>query len=449
MPIFLTLLYLVIFATVVKLLSKREGYFSTLTVFGIGCYIYYIGIPFELHLLSIDEINAGKFILSLSTAQLSQIIIMGTMAFSAFSIGYYLSSFNPLKIRGKFQTRLSRIPYSLRIVFIGALITILIFFYKSLLAVNTYEGAYGIRYSNPVFSLLCGYTVLYGAVIASAIILRDKNLRSKAFGIGLILLIISWGIYSSDKNVILIGLLAVAAAYSNVIKKQSVTFLIIIFTGCVILIYLIKVFSFYRGGWDLYVAFYMAVKNFGIRYVDPLGPFISLQYILNNCSELQYGQTYLHIFYLIIPRFLWKGRPLDLSEQFAQNMISDWHPGQGLGYSPLAEAYLNFSWLGPVIQYFLLGLLWGYFWKFLRKILWKYPQEIWQSLYYVLGYYLLILMHRGPVVGLMKSIILYVFPLILLVISIDLGILHPSHLKKRALISSTGRTLNGKGCKKN
>jgi oligosaccharide repeat unit polymerase len=295
--------------------------------------------------------------------------------------------------------------------------------------VSTYEAAYGVRYGNPVFSLLCGFVVLYGAVIASAVILRGKSLN-KIWGMGFIVLIFSWGIYTSDKNVILIGLLAVAAVYSSLIKKQGLTFLMVVFIGCAILIYLIKVFSFYRGGLDICSAFSMAVNNFGLRYIDPLGPLVSLQHILNDCSDLQYGQTYLHIFYLIIPRFLWKERPLDLSEQFAVDNIVNWLPGQGMGYSPLAEAYLNFSWIGPVIQYLLLGLLWGYFWKVLRKILWNFSQGLWYSLYYVLGYYLLILMHRGPVAGLMKSLILYTVPLILLVIFIDLGIFHPDFLMK-------------------
>ena len=87
MPAILTILYLVIFIIVIKLLSRQEGYYSTLTVFGIGCYIYYIGIPFELYVLSIEEVKKGNIVLSLSTAQLSQIIMMGTIAFLAFSLG--------------------------------------------------------------------------------------------------------------------------------------------------------------------------------------------------------------------------------------------------------------------------------------------------------------------------------------------------------------------------
>jgi len=431
LPTILTILYFVIFIIAVKLLSRQEGYYSTLTVFGIGCFIYYIGIPFEFYVLHIDDfkLSSHNIFLSLSTTQLSQIIIMGTMAFLAFSLGYYLSSFKPFKVRRIVQNRFPRIPYSLRLICFGFFVLLLIFFYKNIFAVSTYEAAYGLRYNKPVFSLLSSFVVLYGAVIASTIISRGKNLN-KALGIGFIVLIVLWGIYSLDKNVILIGLLAVAAAFSILLKKQRFVSIIFIFIGCAILIYLIKVFSFYRGGLNIYSAFSLALKHFGLRYIDPLGPFVSLQHILNNCSDLQYGQTYLNIFYLIIPRFLWKERPLDLSEQFAQDNIINWQPGMGLGYSPLAEAYLNFSWMGPIIQYLILGLLWGFIWKVLRKLLWHFPQEIWQSLYYILGFYLLILMHRAPVSGLMKSMILYTAPLILFVLVIDLGILHPDVLMK-------------------
>ena len=428
MPVVLTLLYFVVFIIVVKLFSRQEGYYSTLAVFGIGCYIYYIGIPFEFYVLSIEEFKKGSIVLSLSTAQLSQIIIMGTIAFLAFSLGYYLSSFNPLKMSRGLQNRFPRIPYSLKLICIGSLIFLLIFFYKNIFAVSTYEAAYGVRYSNPAFSLLCNFVVLYGVVIASTVIFRGKIL-DKILGMGFIALIFSWGIYTSDKNVILFGLLAVAASSSSFIRKKDFVSFSYIIIGCVVLIYLIKVFSLYRGGHNLYPAFSLAIKQFGLRYIDPLGPFVSLQHILNNCSDLQYGQTYLHIFYLIIPKFLWQERPLDLSEQFAVDNIVNWSPGQGIGYSPLAEAYLNFSWIGPVVQYLLLGLLWGYFWKVLRKVLWHFHQGLWQCLYYILGYYLLILMHRGPIAGLMKSLILYIFPLIVIVIFIDLSMLHPDLMK--------------------
>jgi len=429
MTIILVLVYIAVFFLMAKLFSKREGYYSTIVVFGIGCYIYYIGIPFELYVLSIEEFKKGNIVLSLSTAQLSQIIMMGTIAFLAFSLGYYLSSFNPSKMSRGLRNCFPRIPYSLQLICIWSLIFLLIFFHKNIFAVGTYEAAYGVRYSNPAFSLLCNFVVFYGVVIASTIILRGKNLN-KALGIGFILLIILWGIYSSDKNVILFGLLAIAASSFRFIKKKGLASFVYIIIGCVILIYSIKVFSLYRGGHNIHIAFSIATKQLGLRYIDPLGPFVSIQHILTRSTDLQYGQTYLHIFYLIIPKFLWKERPLGLSEQFARDNITNWQPGMGMGYSLLAEAYLNFSWMGPVIQYLLLGLLWGYFWKVLRKVLWNFPQGLWQGLYYILGYYLLILMHRGPVAGLMKSLILYTSPLILSVIFIDLGILHPDVLMK-------------------
>jgi hypothetical protein len=205
------------------------------------------------------------------------------------------------------------------------------------------------------------------------------------------------------------------------------------------LVYSIKVFSIYRTHHNFYASLSGATQRFGIRYIDPIGPFASLQYIVNNPKDIQYGRTYLQIISLIIPRFLWKERPLDLSEQFAVDNITNWSPGMGMGYSPLAEAYLNFSWMGPLIQYLLMGLLWGYFWIILRKVFWNYAQEHWQCLYYILGYYFLILMHRGPVAGLIKSLILYTSPLVFIVIIFDLGILHPDFLKK----------LSKNECKKN
>lgn len=433
MPILLTILYLIVFIIIVKLFSRREGYYSALTVFGIGCYIYYIGIPFEFYVLNIDEfkLSSHSITLSFSTTQLSQIIMMGITAFLAFSLGYYLSFFKLLKVRSIFQNRFPKIPFSLQLTFIGSFIFLIIFFYKNIFVMNKYEAAYSIRYSGPIFSLLITFVVLYGAVIAATIISRGRNLN-KTLGFVLLVLITIWGIYSTDKNVLFVALLAFVATFANFIKKRGFILIIAMFICCTILIYLIKVFSIYRGGINIYHAFRVAIEQFGLRYIDPLGPFVSLQHVLNNWSDFLYGGTYLGIFTLIIPRFLWSNRPLDLSEQFARDTIIDWQPGMGLGFSPLAEAYLNFSWMGPVIQYLFLGLFWGLFWKFIRKILWHYPQDIWQHFYYILGFYMLILMHRSSVTSSIKSMILYAAPLLLFAIVIDLGIYHPIIFMKKS-----------------
>jgi hypothetical protein len=128
---------------------------------------------------------------------------------------------------------------------------------------------------------------------------------------------------------------------------------------------------------------------------------------MDGNESLRFGMTYLEAILLLIPKLLWNARPMDLSENFALQHISNWSEGSGMGYSFLAEAYLNFSWFGAFLQYFIIGLLWGLVWKKIRRILWCYGCDGWYALYYILGFYFLIIMHRAPFSGLLKGFLQY------------------------------------------
>ena len=130
---------------------------------------------------------------------------------------------------------------------------------------------------------------------------------------------------------------------------------------------------------------------------------VSLVDSIDSREELLFGLSYLRGFFIFVPRFLWPDRPLDLSEEYARNTISRWQPGQGMGFSLMAEAFLNFWWLGPVLQYLMIGYLWGKSWAWLRRRFSPVEPAYWQTLYGTFGFYLLILMHRGPVAGLIKQ----------------------------------------------
>lgn len=412
-------MYIVVYIIGVKFFSKREGYYSTITVFGLSCYIYYIGIPFELSLLGLQEFRWG---IILTPSQLNQIIAMGISAFVAFSVGYYISKFNPFKNSNQ-SLKISfkqSVPYSIFFLWILSIVITPTIFYEKILSMKTYSEAYGIIYRNPELSLLTDYVILCTALISATFLAKTQNIY-KLIGIGLVVMIVLWSIYSSDKNPLLIGLLALGAYYAGFKGKRFITFLLIIFGGALIL-FLFTMFNIYQGGGDISPA-YIFTSRYGIIYSDPAGPILSLAYVLDRPIDFKYGTTYLDFFNIIIPKALWSERPLDLAEQFARETIVNWAEGQGMGYSLLAEAYLNFSWIGPFIQYFLLGLMWGYFWKKLCYILWYLPKSLWQNLYLILGYYFLILMHRGPVSSLLKSMVQYVLAIVLFAVVFDLSMI--------------------------
>jgi hypothetical protein len=79
----------------------------------------------------------------------------------------------------------------------------------------------------------------------------------------------------------------------------------------------------------------------------------------------------------------------------------------------LAESYLNFGWLGPPIQYFGIGLVWGLIWNLIKTRFDRFP-AYWKGLYLTLGFYRLIVMHRGGTSLILTAMIQIFVPLLLL-----------------------------------
>ena len=73
---------------------------------------------------------------------------------------------------------------------------------------------------------------------------------------------------------------------------------------------------------------------------------ISLVIAIEGELPRTYGSTYLYALVASALRVIWKDRPDDLAQEFALDNIPNRQPGMGLGYSLLAEAYLNFGYVG-------------------------------------------------------------------------------------------------------
>jgi len=433
MVVLLSIIYVVLLIYAAKAFSREEGYYSTITIFGVGCFLYYISIPLEMSLLGITEHIKDAFVIKLTQTQAVAIVAMGLMAFCSFTFGYRLSSFSPFICQIQFDPGSKAFcVYSIAIIVVASVFIEVLFYYDNIKMSGSYISSSLLHYNEPVFTLLANLIVLFSSV-AGAALMSEKNFKNKILGVVLVLAIVSWGIYSSDKNVILIGALACASRLFNISRKQGIGALLVIFGGIILVVYLVKFFSLYRGGHSISSALTMALTQFGARFIDPLGPFVSLSNAINSVESYQCGKTYMEILYLIVPRFIWNARPPDISEQFAMDNIHNWVPSEGMGFSPLAESYINFSFIGPFIQYFILGLTWGLFWKWLRRILWYYPSHYWNSMYYVIGFYFLILVHRGPISSLLKPLFHTFTVLFLLVFCIDLLIIG---LRRRGILQS-------------
>ncbi len=197
--------------------------------------------------------------------------------------------------------------------------------------------------------------------------------------------------------------------------KRFVTLTLI---GSIIVIILVPLFNLYRTRMPFVdVIDRMSLSSISFTRLDPAGPMHSLASIIGDDSlQLKYGSTYINSLGVLIPKVIWPDRPLDLSEEFAKEYISDWSEGQGFGYSPLAEAYVNFSIPGALIQFFFFGLLIGSFLQFLRtRVLFNY-EFLLVPFIYIVGYYTVILSFRSPLIGPIKMVMMFTGPYFLLAI---------------------------------
>src|SRR5690606_15733967 len=151
--VFLSLgIYIVIFYIAARMYLKYEGAFSTVVVFGLAAFIYYLAIPVEIALTGVNRITAGSGnIRYVDMEVLGIIAFFGTIAYGAFVVGYMLSGFTPYR---RLQFHNSRPSFGIGLLTVGAIVLLLIFYLPELAAVGTYLGNVSVSYRSPAFALL-------------------------------------------------------------------------------------------------------------------------------------------------------------------------------------------------------------------------------------------------------------------------------------------------------
>lgn len=84
-------------------------------------------------------------------------------------------------------------------------------------------------------------------------------------------------------------------------------------------------------------------------------PIQTVTYYVTANQPLRYGKTYLAAPSTFIPRSLWPEKPVGLSLQFNRDQFGE-AITSGYAYTPVTEAYINFSFVGPFIVMSLVSL---------------------------------------------------------------------------------------------
>ncbi len=87
-----------------------------------------------------------------------------------------------------------------------------------------------------------------------------------------------------------------------------------------------------------------------------VSPIFTLMHYVKSDRPLRWGMTYLSAPTLFIPRAVWPTKPESLSLQFMRDAFGTTGL-MGFAYTPVTEAFLNFSYVGPFVVFSILSLL--------------------------------------------------------------------------------------------
>jgi hypothetical protein len=104
--------------------------------------------------------------------------------------------------------------------------------------------------------------------------------------------------------------------------------------------------------WRIYTTDHLVEMVEQNEFVNPIQ---TVMYYVTAKKPLKYGMTYLSAPNAFIPRALWPEKPLGLSLQFNRDKFGD-VIFIGYAYTPVTEAYINFSFVGPFIVMSLVSL---------------------------------------------------------------------------------------------
>ena len=409
--ILILIVTLLIVAIIVTKDNKDKRLFQPRTVFILFALIYFYAIPVELWLIGSNTYQKGENIVTLSDYNILVVMTLSLLSIVSFIIGMRLGGENRILKKDqtffyKFEDKnLSKI---IALLSLGYILFIFIYVEQFILTFLSYELVAGVHFNNPLFTLI-QYSMLFCFAFMST---RLYLMKRYVLFVIIILIPIIYGILSSDKNPILMGVLTTVYCISRN-KSYKLSHGILSFIFVFVALILVRAFSIWRADINFIKALVESMSDFSFTKIDPAGAFISINYYLNMDNH-GYGITFYENIEQLIPKIINENRSYNIAEKFAQEQISNWMPGLGLGFSPMAEAVYNFSMLAPV-YFTIIGIYWGLFWRVIKKI-WHVilPKNHFEFFYIIIGCYFIALSFRGSSLNFFKIMPMYVISLMII-----------------------------------
>lgn len=435
------LLYIVVATICVRWIAKYEGYYSVAFVFSVVALAYGAGIPIELIIRGEENVQITSFFeLTGITPSVSWVMYMMTLlSIPCFCFGYIMSGFSAL--RPSNQARAERhssmadyIPYAVMTLALLASALISVKYRGVLEAANSsYHLSSELQYTNSIAFLL--YYLVYASMAILAAIVG-----AKIKGWGLLMAGVLWfaGIYlaffSHERAPLVFNALSIAYVFFYKTKGKGWLVALSAIAAMFLLFVITPIFSMIRSGAftpEQLIPQLINGYGFSLKNLDPAGPLYSIVMYIKSTPALQLGSTYISQLGVFVPKFIWPDRPIDLSEAFAREYMADWTPGMGFGYSPFAEAILNFGPYFAPLHFMVFGFAWGLFWrctKFFAEFNNKRERVNgailsipFDALYRVAGFYMILMFFRGTFVGVFKELTMILAPVFLLSVIVYIG----------------------------
>jgi hypothetical protein len=401
--ILIYILYLVLLIYV----FRHHTIISPVVWFVVGNILYSL-LPITELIISGDYVFfKGKGYLDL--AELSKHLFTSATLILGFLLSYNLGG---RRKHGLIQISHPRNFYLL-VAFVVLLTLVFVVYFRNYLAISgDYRTNYTLLGSKSVYAYSLDL-VMFLLVIVSTLCADYKNTTEKILHYATPIILVTWALYTSNKNPILLALLPLLYKLRLKINWRHVIFLLpLTFLG------LITFFSLMRKELDITLSsFVFVLSEYGIfRNTDPSGPMYVYSKMVDTIrvEGFEFGKTYSSIFWNWIPSFVWPDRWLDPAVEFAVKHIPNRRAGQGYGYSFIGEAWYNFGVFGGILQGFLLGGIWRLMESILSYIMGSRNYSMHAALMFIFAANYLVLLQRNFTVSIFKDLLIFILPMAIL-----------------------------------
>lgn len=438
------LLAIMIFVFSTLIISIRYYYYGfndPYLVFTLFFFLYNFSFLFEASLkLSKGLLPSETFPVTFSVETYVQAALASFLA----SVGLFVGAVFVLLFRRKnIETNMDRVfNQHLSNAWIGT-IGILFFMFGLMLMFLNYQRIGGFFYALTLsrverlslFNELRGnlpYSPFVFAGLALVWFDYAKNRRSRVVAFGLLILWILLMIVQGDRRYMTYSLLIAFATFVSVryprfkIKPNFIVAMIVLYVTFAIFAQIRGLIQpVISGQMSLEQAALWIEQNASLSWMLPgsnefAGPYFTLLYSIEYSFPQEsylYGSSYLQAIPSVLPRSLYPGvKPQALSNAFAAHVHLKHIPWSettpGWGYSPVTEAYNNFSIWGVPLIFFVIGL----FCEWVARI--KYKRNLFGVLFYAILFPQMLNLNRIDIAWVLQEMFYFVIALIIGIIII-------------------------------